>query len=148
MGKISRRWPYYAGDFGGKNQDACGTFRIQKFVFKLTSDRHLSDTQTHAMEKKGCRHITMNFLCAYIFFISCAAVFPQATPTVKQAPPSGIDLPVETASELRSGLAALHDEIETIRKSLAAKPELQRMLPNIEIFHKAVRYAELCDTTK
>jgi hypothetical protein len=93
------------------------------------------------MEKKSRRCIAIRFLWVVFVLISEPANFSQATPTVKQAPPPGISLPSETASELRSGLDSLGREIEALRKSLKANPDFQRLLPDIEIFHKAVRYA-------
>jgi len=68
-------------------------------------------------------------------------LFAQATPTVKQAPPPGIAVPDADAAELKAGLDTLGKEIESLRGALESKPDLLALLPDVEVFHKAVRYA-------
>ena len=80
----------------------------------------------------------------------------QATPTVKQAPPPGIAVPEADAAELKSGLDVLGKEIDRLRaeghstsaaekkvpaKDVMAPDQILTLLPDIEVFHKAVRYA-------
>src|SRR4051812_41160122 len=76
-----------------------------------------------------------------IVVFSPSLAFAQATPTVKQAPPMGIAVPKEIATELKSGLDGLGKEIESLRFGLESKPDRLALLPDIEVFHKAVRYA-------
>ncbi|MDB6038648.1 MAG: hypothetical protein JWM99_2489 [Verrucomicrobiales bacterium] len=67
MRKIPCRWSHHAGDSGGKNQDACRTFRIQNFVFKLTSDQYLSDAwrYAHGTEEMQVYHNELSLrICA------------------------------------------------------------------------------------
>ena len=65
----------------------------------------------------------------------------QATPTVKQAPPPGITVPAGEATELATELDRLGVTIERLRAAGASKPAVLTLLPDIEVFHKAVRYA-------
>src|SRR5436190_15104953 len=79
-----------------------------------------------------------------LFLIPLIAAFPvlgQATPTVKQAPPPGITVPSADAQELNSQLRTLGAEIANLRTTLANKPASLALLPDVEVFHKAVRYA-------
>lgn len=70
-----------------------------------------------------------------------ALALAQAPPTQKQIPPPGIAIPAADAAELKAGLDALGREIESLRATLKGKPALAAALPDIEILHKAVRYA-------
>ncbi|MEO8429240.1 MAG: hypothetical protein ABI651_19290 [Verrucomicrobiota bacterium] len=67
--------------------------------------------------------------------------FGQATPTVKQAPPPGIQVPAVDSAELNSRLETLGKEIESLRTTLRSKPDLLAFLPDVQVFHKAVRDA-------
>jgi hypothetical protein len=60
---------------------------------------------------------------------------------VRPVPPPGIEVPAADRSELQAGVAELGKEIEGLRKSLEKKPDLLRLLPDVQIFHNAVRYA-------
>ncbi len=73
----------------------------------------------------------------FFIFLSTLLVFGQATPTIKQAPPPGILIPESDRAELQSSLDSLGREIDSLRRIPAASA----LLPDIEIFHKAVRYA-------
>src|SRR5689334_5934147 len=59
---------------------------------------------------------------------------------VRKVPPPGVKVPDADKAELASGLDALGKEIEAIRTELKDKPALA-LLPDVEIYHKAVRYA-------
>ena len=80
----------------------------------------------------------MNAQClSLLVCILALRAFAQATPTVKQAPPPGISVPAADAEELNSRLKALGNEIATLRQSVA----LLDLLPDVEVFHKAVHDA-------
>ncbi len=64
----------------------------------------------------------------------------QATPTVKQAPPPGIDVPEADAKELNLGLFSLGTQIGVLTESLAKSPD-KALLADAAVFHKAVLYA-------
>ncbi len=59
----------------------------------------------------------------------------------KLNPPPGVVVPAAVKAELTAGAAALGKEIETLRVSLASKPALLALLPDVQIYHNAVRYA-------
>lgn len=59
----------------------------------------------------------------------------------KLNPPPGVVVPADVKAELTAGAAALGKEIEALRSSLKAKPELLALLPDVQIYHNAVRYA-------
>ncbi|KAF0175412.1 MAG: prolyl oligopeptidase family protein [Limisphaerales bacterium] len=59
----------------------------------------------------------------------------------KLNPPPGVVVPAEVQAELTAGVATLGKEIEALRKSLAGKPALLALLPDVQVYHNAVRYA-------
>ncbi len=59
----------------------------------------------------------------------------------KLNPPPGVVVPADVKAELTAGAAALGKEIEALRESLKAKPALLALLPDVQIYHNAVRYA-------
>lgn len=69
--------------------------------------------------------------------LTTGSLLAQAPATIKQAPPPGIPLPEADATELKTGLQAL----ATIRDSRWENVAKRRWVPDIEVFHKAVRYA-------
>jgi dienelactone hydrolase len=56
-------------------------------------------------------------------------------------PPKGIPIPPTMRAELSSGAARLGAEIESLRTALRDRPQLLALLPDIQIFHNAVRFA-------
>src|SRR5688500_4690951 len=62
---------------------------------------------------------------------------------VRPVPPEGINdkIPEADRAELRMGVNNLGKEIDDLRKSLATKPALRDLLPDVQIYHNAVRYA-------
>ncbi len=65
----------------------------------------------------------------------------QATPTAKQAPPPGIAVPEADAAELKTGLDALAKKITAIRAMPATAIRPVPLVQDVEVLHKAVRYA-------
>jgi dienelactone hydrolase len=60
----------------------------------------------------------------------------------RPVPPPGIDVPAKDRAELEEGVASLAKEIEDLRKRLREdKSPLLELLPDVQIFHDAVRYA-------
>lgn len=72
---------------------------------------------------------------------------PPATPVaidrlgIKLIPQPGIEIPAADRAGLGKGTAELGAEIASLRQALASKPEHLALLPDIEIFHKAVDWA-------
>lgn len=60
---------------------------------------------------------------------------------VRRIPPPGIKISDTDRAELAEGVARLGKEIETLRDELKSKPPLLELLPDVEIYHKAVDWA-------
>src|SRR6267378_1903322 len=56
-------------------------------------------------------------------------------------PPPGITIPDTDRQELSAGVAALRKDIHALAEELSAKPQLLDLLPDVEIFYKAVDWA-------
>lgn len=67
-----------------------------------------------------------------------ADVFPD---NVRRVPPPGIMVPEADRTELQAGVAELGKAIDATREALQGKPALLELLPDVQIFHNAVRYA-------
>lgn len=60
---------------------------------------------------------------------------------VRRIPPAGIEIPAADRVELEAGVARLGKEIEALRIELKNNPALLDLLPDVQIFYNAVRYA-------
>ena len=60
---------------------------------------------------------------------------------VRPIPPKGIAVPAELRTELRAGCDELAKAIDGLRKSLAGNSDLLDLLPDVEVYHKAVDWA-------
>lgn len=60
---------------------------------------------------------------------------------VRRVPPSGIKVTETDRAELTDGAARLAKEIEALRGELKSKPALLELLPDVEVYHKAVDWA-------
>ncbi|NBV87019.1 MAG: hypothetical protein EBS01_12335, partial [Verrucomicrobia bacterium] len=60
---------------------------------------------------------------------------------VRPIPPPGIAVPEPERIALQQGVQALGEQIAALRKSLAKKPALLELLPDVEIFFKAADWA-------
>ena len=56
-------------------------------------------------------------------------------------PPRGIAIPDADRAELQPGVDELGRQIDALRESLRRKPDLLRLLPDVQVYHKAVRDA-------
>ncbi len=100
-----------------------------------------------------CWFVIIFLLFAFSFNAATAAEKKAAVPAKKAPPanfqpnpkklnpPPGVVVPAAVKAELTAGVAALGKEIETLRVSLASKPALLALLPDVQIYHNAVRYA-------
>ena len=60
---------------------------------------------------------------------------------VRPVPPPGVAIPEADRKTLEERVSTLGAEIAALQKELSKKPALQALLPDIEIFHKAVDWA-------
>lgn len=90
------------------------------------------------------------FTRALLVAATCAASAAPPPPNFQPNPrrlnpPPGIVVPPEVRRELTAGVEKLDEEIRELEASLRAKPELQPLLPDVEIYPQAVRAALLDD---
>ena len=85
------------------------------------------------------RHLALALVCLLPFSSPARAQTPP--PPAKRLPPAGVAIPTAARTELTAGAASLASEIAELRTSLAKKPSLLALLPDVEIFHKAVDWA-------
>ena len=82
---------------------------------------------------------------ALTFTLTFTLTSPAQTPPppAKRLPPAGIAIPDPARTELTAATAALATEISSLRADLTAtgKTPLLALLPDVEIFHKAVDWA-------
>jgi dienelactone hydrolase len=60
---------------------------------------------------------------------------------VRPIPPPGITVPPTDRAELEAGVANLGKTIEALRQELKSRPALLQLLPDVQAYHNAVRYA-------
>jgi hypothetical protein len=60
---------------------------------------------------------------------------------VRPVPPPGIAIADADRARLQAGVEALGKDIEQLRQDLKDRPALLELLPDVQIFHNAVRYA-------
>ena len=75
---------------------------------------------------------------AFVFADGPADNIPK---DVRPIPPKGIKIPDADLAALKSGLTDFRKQLDDAATTLKSKPELLELLPDVEIYHKAVRYA-------
>lgn len=80
--------------------------------------------------------------CLYLLLLTLPTFAQPITDLskIKPIPPIAPDLPAEIKSELESAVKKLGDEIEKLKSELKGKPDLLALLPDIQIYHNALRY--------
>ncbi len=82
---------------------------------------------------------------SFIFFITSLLVADGSNDNVpdkvRPVPPKGIPLDDADRAKLRDGVEALGKEIAQLMQELKNKPALLELLPDVRIYHNAVRYA-------
>ena len=76
-----------------------------------------------------------------IAFASNNLLAQQTRGPIRRIPPAGIAVPDADRAELQAGVDELGKQIESLRAELAKKPALLELLPDVQIFHNAGRYA-------
>lgn len=88
----------------------------------------------------------MRRLVPVLALVFCAVVLadgPQDNlpDKVRRIPPPGVEVPENDRKELAAGIEELGKEIDGLRTSLKGKAALLDLLPDVQIYHNAVRYA-------
>src|SRR5262245_32107366 len=79
-------------------------------------------------------------LLAWVSLIRADGPGDNLADLVRAVPPKGVAVPAHERAELEAGLAALGKTIETLASDLRPRPALLELLPDVEIYHKAVAY--------
>lgn len=69
------------------------------------------------------------------------SVGAQEPDSVRRIPPVGVAVLASDKSELENGIAALGKEIEALQGQYREKPTQRGLIPDVQIFHNAARYA-------
>src|SRR5688572_2808415 len=90
--------------------------------------------------------------CLGVVALICLVVaLPAQTPPppAKRLPPAGVEIPTTAREELTAGAASLRKELDVFTAEVANDARRRELLPDVEIFHKAVdwplRYGEFFD---
>ncbi len=84
---------------------------------------------------------------ACLLFVLCATALFADGPAdnlmdkVRPVPPPGVEVPAADKTELALGVEQLAKEIAELPKALKGKPTLLELIPDVEIYHKAVHDA-------
>jgi hypothetical protein len=86
----------------------------------------------------GC--LVASLLCPAAVAVAAPGGGP-AWKDIKKIPPAGVTVPDADRRELQSGVDELGKQIDAIRDAQTKHPALLDFLPDVQIFHNAVRYA-------
>jgi hypothetical protein len=101
---------------------------------------HSPSVSLHAVSARTCLLLSLAIMVAPSSGVTLHAQTPP--PPATRLPPAGIAIPEKDRAELTAGAAALRKSIDALARELAATPDWQAaLLPDIEIFHKAVDWA-------
>jgi len=87
------------------------------------------------------RFLASVFLFTSACFVSADGPSDNLPDKVRRVPPPGIKIPSPDRAELEAGVAELGKDIESLRTSLKSKPALLDLLPDVQVYHKAVDWA-------
>ncbi len=93
----------------------------------------------------SCRWLLPLLLLAATGLVRADGPADNMVDRVRPIPPKGIALSAADRSALQAGVDALGKEIDGLRDDLKKKPDLLRLLPDVQIYHNAVRYAVAYD---
>jgi dienelactone hydrolase len=90
--------------------------------------------------------VAKRYLSTVSIFILAALLYADGpsdnvADKVRPVPPPGIKLDNADRAKLQDGVDALDKEIAQLRQDLKNKPALLELLPDVQIYHNAVRYA-------
>lgn len=85
--------------------------------------------------------VMLKFCAVLLLSIVFARAAEPPTQKYVRTPPEGIPIPSEIKNDLESGVSSLGHEIDDLNKSLQSQPTLPDLLPDVQIYYNAVRYA-------
>jgi len=83
----------------------------------------------------------LKFLALLLLPAALASAADAPARKYVRTPPEGISITSDIKNELESGVSSLGHEIDDLKKSLQSQPTLQDLLPDVQIYYNAVRYA-------
>ena len=86
-------------------------------------------------------HVVATIICFIGVLVQADGPADNVADNVRRIPPPGIKISETDRAELEKGVAELGNEIESLRGELKAKPALLGLLPDVQIYHKAVDWA-------
>ena len=94
-----------------------------------------------------CRLACLGLVALVCLVVALPAQTPP--PPAKRLPPAGVDIPAKDRDELTASVASFRKELDALTTTLANDKRRSALLPDVEIFHKAVdwalRYGEFFD---
>lgn len=87
------------------------------------------------------RHLHLCLLLASFTLARADGPADNLADKVRRVPPPGVAITADVRKELADGVKSLGDDIAKLRGEIGAKPDRLRLLPDVEIFHKAVDWA-------
>jgi predicted peptidase len=92
-------------------------------------------------ESSAMKNSILSSVCL-IGFLSCGVASAQQNRVaIRRIPPAGVAVADTDRTELQAGVEQLGKDIADLRQTLARQPALLDLLPDVQIFHNAVRYA-------
>ena len=76
----------------------------------------------------------------FIICLSLAIALADAAESSRRAPVQAVAVPPEIRTELEKGVSAFGTQIDELGTALKGKPTLRVLMPDVEIFHKAVQW--------
>lgn len=87
------------------------------------------------------RFYTITLFCLGVTCLHADGPGDNIPEKVRPVPPAGVAVPEKERTELHAGIKGLGDRIAELRQSLQKQAALLELLPDIEIYHKAVETA-------
>ncbi|MES2695052.1 MAG: prolyl oligopeptidase family serine peptidase [Verrucomicrobiota bacterium] len=89
------------------------------------------------------RPLALAFTLGLAFTLPAAITAQTPPPPAKRLPPAGVAIPEAARTELTAAAAALRADIDALTTELAApgKTRFAALLPDVEVYHKAVDWA-------
>jgi len=98
------------------------------------------------------RLLTSAFLFSFASLVFADGPSDNLPDKVRRVPPPGIKIPDADRAALEAGVAELSQDIESLRTELKSKPALLDLVPDVQVYHKAVdwslRYDEFYKTNE
>src|SRR5262249_18322936 len=86
------------------------------------------------------RWLPLPFLLALVPLLFADGPGDNVPDNVRPVPPPGAPITARDRQDLQAGVEALGKEIDDLKKTLKGKPHLE-LLPDVQVYYNAVRYA-------